>query len=557
MSILSKAKAAVKKVASSVKNYITGGNKTASVMDFPVTKAPVIKNTQVQKDLTFASQQPATAKYFPSNTTITPGSNISISKQYATPTSSAPENVSSLSRSGVSSNKSVVSSTITSPATTTAATAPTTVTPIGNLGQTSPTLPSAPSAGLSLPTAASNLMNVGATDASGAPIVADPVANQGEDKYQKMMEDAIGGLTDNKPGRTDNGRAAALESSGYNQALKEANDISNQISAINADTESKKLSLIGQGRGIPEAIIGGQQAKLDREAAIKTMPLTAQYKAAVGLVDAAKEIVNNFVADERAYQSSLQQWQNNVYQATYQYASAQQKKEIDAQNALTNRQYEVEDQFLEEKRKIMNEAIDQGKGYLLTRMTNAKSYAELDSVASEMGASIDTLYKQAQIAEMNAPSLGAVTLTGKPQNASQSAANGYADRLNESNIVIDSIGGKFTGNLAFGGSLPNALQSGERQSYEQAKRNFITAVLRRESGAAISPSEFETEALKYFPQAGDKAETVIQKSNARNTAINNVYREANVARPVLPGMIVESDGKKYRVSSDGETLEEI
>lgn len=172
-------------------------------------------------------------------------------------------------------------------------------------------------------------------------------------------------------------------------------------------------------------------------------------------------------------------------------------------------------------------------------------------------AQIANIYSQ--IAERNNPTGGGgvVTLTGKPQNASQSSANGYADRLNMSNIVIDDIGGKFTGTFDVGGSMPNFLQSGERQSYEQAKRNFITAVLRRESGAAISPSEFDTEALKYFPQAGDKPETVIQKSNARNTAINNVYREANVSRPVLPGMIIESNGVKYRVASDGETLEKI
>jgi hypothetical protein len=197
-----------------------------------------------------------------------------------------------------------------------------------------------------------------------------------------MMEDAIGNLQ--APERTDYGREAALESSGYNQALKEANDISNQISAINADTESKKLSLIGQGRGIPEAIIGGQQAKLDREAAIKTMPLTAQYKAAVGLVDAAKEIVNNFVADERAYQSSLQQWQNNVYQATYQYASAQQKIAIEEQRRATDRQYELEDQFLQDQTDYFKMTLETGQKEVGSQIMKARSYDELYSVASKI-----------------------------------------------------------------------------------------------------------------------------------------------------------------------------
>jgi hypothetical protein len=37
---------------------------------------------------------------------------------------------------------------------------------------------------------------------------------------------------------------------------------------------------------------------------------------------------------------------------------------------------------------------------------------------------------------------------------------------------------------------PNVLQSSEYQQYDQAKRDFLTAVLRKESGATILDSEF-------------------------------------------------------------------
>lgn len=164
---------------------------------------------------------------------------------------------------------------------------------------------------------------------------------------------------------------------------------------------------------------------------------------------------------------------------------------------------------------------------------------------------------QSQITERNNPVGVTPTISGKPQNASQASANGYADRVAEANVIIGNLGSKFTSSTSIGGSLPNFLQSGDRQAYEQAKRNFVTAILRRESGAAISPTEFDTAEKQYFPQAGDKSSTVAQKEGARNTAINNLYREANVNRPVLPGQIIESDGKRYRVGSDGQTLEKI
>jgi hypothetical protein len=69
---------------------------------------------------------------------------------------------------------------------------------------------------------------------------------------------------------------------------------------------------------------------------------------------------------------------------------------------------------------------------------------------------------------------------------------------------------------------PNAAQ----QSTDQARRNFVTAVLRKESGAVISPSEFAGEAQKYFPQPGDADSVIKQKQNARELAIKALEVQA-------------------------------
>lgn len=146
------------------------------------------------------------------------------------------------------------------------------------------------------------------------------------------------------------------------------------------------------------------------------------------------------------------------------------------------------------------------------------------------------------------------TLNGKPQNASQASANSYANRMNSADLIL-AQSDKYASIFSQGGSGLNIFKSADRQAFEQAKSNFATAVLRRESGAAISPSEFAGVEKTYFPQIGDKKEVLDAKSDLRNTVINNFYHEANVARPVLPGMIVGgNDGKKYKVDTDGETL---
>lgn len=79
-------------------------------------------------------------------------------------------------------------------------------------------------------------------------------------------------------------------------AIQEQNRISGQITSIVNQAQAAALSTTGQGRGIPEAIIGGQQAQIYKEAAIQALPLQAQLAVAQGNVQLAtdhlKDITN-------------------------------------------------------------------------------------------------------------------------------------------------------------------------------------------------------------------------------------------------------------------------
>jgi hypothetical protein len=76
--------------------------------------------------------------------------------------------------------------------------------------------------------------------------------------------------------------------------------------------------------------------------------------------------------------------------------------------------------------------------------------------------------------------------------------------------------------------LPSVLggYSAEQQQVLNGRINFITAVLRKESGAAISPGEFVTAEKLYFPRPGDTATVVKQKQNARELAIKAMEIQA-------------------------------
>jgi hypothetical protein len=76
--------------------------------------------------------------------------------------------------------------------------------------------------------------------------------------------------------------------------------------------------------------------------------------------------------------------------------------------------------------------------------------------------------------------------------------------------------GKWAGGMT---GSPNRFLSPTGQRYEQAKLNFLTSVLRLESGAAIPPGEIETGNQQYFAMPGDSDEVLAQKKQNRATAM--------------------------------------
>ena len=80
------------------------------------------------------------------------------------------------------------------------------------------------------------------------------------------------------------------------------------------------------------------------------------------------------------------------------------------------------------------------------------------------------------------------------------------------------------------GAVTNATAlSPTDQRAEQAQRDFVNAVLRQESGAAIASSEFDNAKKQYFPQPGDSKEVIAQKARNRKIAIQGFKNSAGSA----------------------------
>lgn len=108
---------------------------------------------------------------------------------------------------------------------------------------------------------------------------------------------------------------------------------------------------------------------------------------------------------------------------------------------------------------------------------------------------------------------------------------GYATRVEASDRILtelerSGIGG---GSFAIQSKLANFLKGAKVQSYEQAQRDFINSVLRRESGAAIAPSEFDSAKLQYFFNPGDTLQTLQQKQANRQQQVKSLIQQSGPA----------------------------
>lgn len=117
-------------------------------------------------------------------------------------------------------------------------------------------------------------------------------------------------------------------------------------------------------------------------------------------------------------------------------------------------------------------------------------------------------------------------------NEGQSKAAGFARRTIRSHIELskpENVQAAISYEQAAKAKVPivgNSLLSKARRKYEQSKRNFINATLRRESGAAIQASEFDSADLQYFPQPGDDPETIRQKLQNREDTIQSLIESS-------------------------------
>lgn len=192
---------------------------------------------------------------------------------------------------------------------------------------------------------------------------------------------------------------------------------------------------------------------------------------------------------------------------------------------------------------------DSGQPYKATWNAETKQYDRVGGVKARSGMQLTT-NPDGTVSLTEGP------ITNRPKLTEGEAKNaGFLERGLAANEVLKSLEGEGTSlwNKTIGNApiVGNYARSEDAQKYDQAKRDLVNAILRRESGAVISDEEFANAEQQYFPQPGDGPQVIEQKRKNREAAIKGF----DIGAGQGAGMVTNPPGQVKRLKFNPETGE--
>lgn len=141
-------------------------------------------------------------------------------------------------------------------------------------------------------------------------------------------------------------------------------------------------------------------------------------------------------------------------------------------------------------------------------------------------------------------------------NEDQGKATTFAARMADAESVIQAmeakgVSGSDYRTIAAGSGLTNWAASPDGQDYRQAQENWVTANLRKESGAAIGKDEMDKDVRKFFPTPGDGESVKAQKARARSVAQQGMLVQAGPGAAQVQGILEKAGAKPSQAAAGG------
>lgn len=208
---------------------------------------------------------------------------------------------------------------------------------------------------------------------------ADASYGQRVDSYKKSM-----GITDTRAPQsvvdTYNNEKNTL---GIDQKQQTVNDLTAKLSAINA--EAGATSLTEGGQFSTKAVSGAVQSQIERERAIRALPVSAELQAAQGNLTAANNQLTTLVQLVQKDIDNKYQYQKDQINYAMQYADADQKAALQKQADALEAKKEANQNLTTLKQTFIEAAIKAGDYKTAGALAAATDTATLQSLGGKIG----------------------------------------------------------------------------------------------------------------------------------------------------------------------------
>lgn len=152
------------------------------------------------------------------------------------------------------------------------------------------------------------------------------------------------------------------------QLRQEEADYASQINTITANRDAAVLSLEGQGRGQTEGFVGGEQARINREAAIKALPVQAQLAAAQNKVQLAQDHINTWGSILMQDATNKYNFKKEQFGALKDYLTDVEKLRLNKLEKENDRKYAEKQSNIQQLTAIMSDAAANGQAGLISQI---------------------------------------------------------------------------------------------------------------------------------------------------------------------------------------------
>ncbi len=155
-----------------------------------------------------------------------------------------------------------------------------------------------------------------------------------------------------------------------NQKQQELNNYTSQLNAIVAKQTQDLLSLrqVGSQEGVTETVYGGQQATINREAAIKALPVQAQISAAQGNLKLAQDYLGQIKDLKQEQIDSDYSYNIAKFNAIKDYVTGEDKIKLDKITTDETRAYNQSRDNINTQDEWSKIALDSGQSDLISQI---------------------------------------------------------------------------------------------------------------------------------------------------------------------------------------------